>query len=122
LEKLKTNNEPLYEIYLLKESFLVIFSPEKIREEAYKEILEWVNIIIKSRYKKLKSFARSVLKRMDEILNWFDFNISNAKSEGLNNVIKSVLKRAYGYKNFDYFRMKILQKSANLMDYLRWNY
>lgn len=122
LEKIKTNNEPLYELYLLKESFLGIFSPEKIREEAYKEILEWVNIIIKSKYKKLKSFARSVLKRMDEILNWFDFNISNAKSEGLNNVIKSVLKRAYGYKNFDYFRMKILQKSGNLMDYLKWYY
>jgi len=47
---------------------------------------------------------------------------SNAKSEGINNVIRTVLKRAYGYKNFDYFRMKILQKSGYLMDYLKWDF
>ena len=63
-----------------------------------------------------------MLKRIDKILNWFDFNISNAKSEGLNNVIKTFLKRAYGYKNFDYFRMKVLQKSGYLMNYLKWDF
>ena len=122
LEKLKTNNEPLYEMYLLKESFLDIFSLEKKRDQAQKEIIDWIDNILLTKYKKLKSFARSVLKRMNEILNWFDFNISNAKSEGINNVIKTVLKRAYGYKNFDYFRMKILQKTGYLMNYLKWDF
>ena len=122
LEKLKINNEPLYEMYLLKESFLSIFSLEKERDVAQKEILNWIDNILLTEYKKLKSFARSLIKRMDDILNWFDFNISNAKSEGINNVIKTVLKRAYGYKNFDYFRMKVLQKSGYLMNYLKWDF
>jgi len=122
LEKLKANNEPLYEMYLLKESFLDIFSFEKERNIAQKEILDWIDNILLTKYKKLKSFARSLIKRMDDILNWFDFNTSNAKSEGVNNVIRTVLKRAYGYKNFDYFRMKILQKSGYLMDYLKWDF
>lgn len=54
---------------------------------------------------------------MDTILNWFDTPISNGKAEGVNNVIKSVLKRAYGYKNFEYFRLKVLQKCGLLMNY-----
>ncbi len=109
-------------MYLLKESFLDIFSLEKKRDQAQKEIIDWIDNILLTKYKKLKSFARSVLKRMNEILNWFDFNISNAKSEGINKVIKTVLKRAYGYKNFDYFRMKILQKTGYLMNYLKWDF
>ena len=122
LENIKAKNEPLYEMYLLKESFLDIFSLDKERDVAQKEILDWIDTVLQTKLKKIKSFARSVLKRMDEILNWFDFNISNAKSEGLNNVIKTVLKRAYGYKNFDYFRMKVLQKSGYLMNYLKWDF
>lgn len=122
LEKLKANNEPLYEMYLFKESFLDIFSLEKKREQAQSEIIDWIDTVLLTNYKKLKSFARSVIKRMDDILNWFDYYISNAKSEGINNVIKTVLKRAYGYKNFDYFRMKILQKSGYLMNYLKWDF
>ena len=43
--------------------------------------------------------------------------LANAKAEGINNVIKTLLKRAYGYKNFDYFRRKVLQRCGYLMNY-----
>ena len=117
LEKMKADNLPLYNIYLLKESFLNIFNQDTTRKEALTEITEWTNTVLKTDYKKLKQFARSILKRVDRILNWFDQPISNAKSEGLNNVIRTLLKRAYGYKNFDYFRMKVLQKKGMLMQF-----
>jgi len=118
LDQLKSKNEPLYEIYLLKEDFLEIFDPKKDRDEARSEILGWIETVLSTKYKKLIQFARSVEKRLDIILNWFDSPISNAKSEGLNNVIKTLLKRAYGYKDFDYFRSKVLQKCGLLMTYL----
>jgi transposase len=118
LEQLKKENEPLYNLYLLKESFLNIYDPEKDRDTAEREIIEWTEIIFNSKFKKLKVFARSVLKRLELLLNWFDQPISNAKSEGINNVIKSLLKRSYGFKNFDYFRVKVLQKCGNLMEHL----
>jgi len=31
-------------------------------------------------------------------------------SEGINNVIKTIKKRAYGYRNKEYFTLKIYQK------------
>ncbi len=84
-------------------------------------IMSWVNEVLKLKYKKFKSFARIILKRMDILVNWFDRPISNAKAEGVNNVIKRLLKRAYGYKDFEYFRAKVLQKCGYLMEYARGN-
>ncbi|MFO7865359.1 MAG: transposase, partial [Candidatus Aminicenantes bacterium] len=41
------------------------------------------------------------------ILNYFDFPISTAKVEGINNRIKVIKRRAYGYRDIDYFKLKI---------------
>lgn len=117
LEKLKSTNERLYEIYLLKESFLAIFSRENTIDVARKLIFSWVRDIFQLDYDALKRFAKSILKRIRNILYWFSKPISNAKAEGINNVIRTLLKRGYGYKNFTYFRMKVLQKCGLLMNY-----
>lgn len=118
LDQLKKKNEPLFEMYLLKEDFLDIFQKGRSRMEGKQMILSWTDSVSKLQYKKFKGFAKTVLKRIDIILNWFDSPISNGKAEGVNNVIKSLLKRAYGYKDFDYFRAKVLQKCGYLMEYL----
>jgi len=117
LEELKQANERLYTLYLLKEDFLDIFDPELTRQQACRQIVSWVRDIRKLDFASLKRFANSVLKRIRAILDWFREPISNAKAEGINNVIKTLLKRAYGYKNFDYFRLKVLQKCGLLMNY-----
>jgi len=117
LEKLKSTNERLYEMYLLKESFLAIFSQENTVSMARKLIFGWIRDIFRLDFDALTRFARSILKRMRNILYWFAKPISNAKAEGINNVIRTLLKRGYGYKNFTYFRMKVLQKCGLLMNY-----
>lgn len=117
LEHLKQVNQPLYEIYLLKEAFLDIFDPGLSVKNARKQVFAWIREIYQTNYENLKRFAKSILKRMHNILNWFKNPISNGKAEGINNVIKTLLKRAYGYKNFDYFRLKVLQKCGYLMKY-----
>jgi transposase len=121
LQELKEKNEPLYEMYLLKEEFLEIFEIGRTREEGQQMIMSWAKDILKLNYKSFKSFARTVLKRIDSIVDWFDHPISNAKAEGVNNVIKTLLKRAYGYKDFEYFRAKVLQKCGYLMEYATGN-
>ena len=76
----------------------------------------WIQKINTTAYEKLKRFANNLLERLEKILDWFDHRISNAKSEGINNVIKTILKRGYGYSDFIYFRLKILQRCGYLMD------
>ncbi|MFH1449433.1 MAG: transposase, partial [bacterium] len=47
--------------------------------------------------------------KLQYIINWFKKKISSAISEGINNKIKRLKRMAYGYKDADYFRLKIHQ-------------
>lgn len=76
----------------------------------YNADVDWIAVVEKNSFKSLKSFCYRVMKRLETILNWFIEPISNGLTEGINNVIKSLLKRAFGYKDYNYFRMKILQR------------
>jgi transposase len=115
LEQLKHDNEALYEAYLLKEMLLSIFDDDIQKDEAESRLLEWCSIAEKKAFKPFIKLAKQIRHRLHILLNWFKHHISNAKAEAVNNVIKSLLKRAYGYKDFEYFRLKVLQKCRYLM-------
>ena len=44
----------------------------------------------------------------EEILNYFDYRITNGFVEGKTNRIKTIKRMAYGYRNTDNFRLRIL--------------
>ena len=52
----------------------------------------------------LKTFK----KYMKYIENMFESNITNGVIEGLNNKIKSIKRRAFGYSNFSNFKKRVL--------------
>ena len=56
----------------------------------------------------LKELLRTVANWREEILNYFDYRITNGFVEGKNNRIKTIKRMAYGYRNMDNFRMRIL--------------
>lgn len=41
--------------------------------------------------------------------NYFAFPVTSSLAEGVNNVIKSLKRRSFGFRNMDYFRLKIMQ-------------
>jgi len=41
--------------------------------------------------------------------NYFKFPVTSALAEGVNNVIKALKRRSFGFRNMDYFRLKIMQ-------------
>ncbi|MBU1154098.1 transposase, partial [bacterium] len=53
--------------------------------------------------------AESFRAKLQYIVNWFKKKISSAISEGINNKIKRLKRMAYGYKDVNYFRLKIHQ-------------
>lgn len=54
----------------------------------------------------------------EEFLNYFDEPYTTSVSEGINRVIKGLKWQAYGYKDMQYFALKILQKCG----YLNYKY
>jgi transposase len=93
---------------LLKESFLTICSC-KDEQEAGTFLNRWIEEAASSTMESFVGLAKSFTDKMEYILNWFKKKVSSAISEGFNNKIKRLKRMAYGYKDIDYFRLKIHQ-------------
>ncbi|WP_018371553.1 ISL3 family transposase, partial [Streptococcus massiliensis] len=51
---------------------------------------------------------KTFLKERDKIINALELPYSNAKLEATNNLIKVIKRNAFGFRNFDNFKTRIL--------------
>jgi len=58
----------------------------------------------------LIKFTKTLNRWQKGVLAYFVQRVTNALSEGLNNKISSIQKRAYGYRDLNYFILKIYQQ------------
>lgn len=102
------NNEQFAKLEIIKERMLHIFD-EQTEEGAKKVFEELGSWIWQAGFEPLKAWYNKLEKGWDTFKNYFKFKVTSALSEGINNVIKTLKRRAYGYKNMEYFRLKIMQ-------------
>ena len=108
LNKIYEINKPIYKAMLLKESFLQIYNL-KTFDDAKDHLEAWLNEAKNSPIEIFQLLAEKLTNKMIYILNWFKKKISSAISEGFNNKIKRLKRMAYGYRDIDYFMLKIHQ-------------
>lgn len=77
------------------------------REEAEKSFLDWIRKALNCGIRKLVKFAPRLLRHAQGILNSFRYPISTAMVEGINNKIKVAKRKPYGYRDVEYFKLKI---------------
>lgn len=65
-----------------------------------------------SKIKEIKTLRKTLIKWREEVLNYFENRITNARTEGFNNVAKLIQKRAYGVKSFELYRLRYLNACA----------
>ena len=116
LQELMLVNQDLYKAYLIKEDLLSIFDEELEANDAEERFTVWCRMVNDTNFIPFKQLAIQIKKRLSLLLNWFKYRVSNAKAEAINNKIKTIIKMAYGYKDFDYFRLKVLQRCGYLME------
>jgi transposase len=102
-------NKRLNKAYLLKESFSQMWDynhPTWCRKffENWKAQLRW------SRLEPFKKFAAMVERHWDGIVSYChpDHKVSLGFMEGLNNKIRVIQRRAYGIKDQEYLRLKVI--------------
>jgi transposase len=105
-EALKVN-EPLALAYYLKEQLGEFWELED-SEEAETFLLDWIAMAEASGIGVLKLFAKTLRQHALRLLAWYDYPISTGPLEGTNNKIKTLKRQAYGYRDDDFFRLKIL--------------
>jgi transposase len=55
----------------------------------------------------LQKFSNTIAWHKFGILNYYDHPISTGPLEGTNNKIKTLQKQAYGFRDHEFFRLKI---------------
>ena len=56
----------------------------------------------------IKKIRRTLMKWKNEILNYFATGITNGRTEGFNNLAKLLQKRAFGFRSFENYRLRLL--------------
>ena len=93
--------------WVLKESFRIWYrETDRSRAEEMLGLLEG-KIACDSLYE-FNNLLHTFTNWREEMLNYFDHRITNGFVEGKNNRIKTIKRMAYGYRNMDNFRMRIL--------------
>lgn len=107
LENALKLNEPLMKAYYLKESLKEIWT-QVSKEQAEKVMEDWMEQAYQAKIPKLNTFANTLKAHKWGILAWYEYHISTAKLEGINNKIKTMKRQAYGYRDQKFFELKIL--------------
>ena len=107
LDTLLEANELLHKVYLLKED-LRMFWAQGTKEEARKFIHTWCVEARSLSNRHVTTMASTIEKRLEYILAWYDHPITTGPLEGLNNKIKVLKRTAYGYRDQDFFGLRIL--------------
>lgn len=108
----------LLKAHLLKESFNHLWT-YKSKTCARRFFNGWKDQLKWSRLKPYHKFARMVEKHFDGILTCCDKRVSLGYIEATNLKAKNLIRRAYGYRDKEYMRLKIIQACSPWMGVFR---
>lgn len=107
LNKALEINQPLSAAYLMKEKLRYVWF-QMDKSQAEKELNEWIGEAKVSGVPVLKMFAKTLDNHKKGILSYYDHGISTGPLEGTNNKIKTMKRQAYGFRDMEFFKLKIL--------------
>ncbi len=101
-------NKTLYSAYILKEQALDIFD-ETDSELAMKRLGRWFENVFEAGINEFEPVIKTIKSYLYGIKNYFKHHLTNAASEGFNNKINVIKRKAYGFRDLEYFMLKIYQ-------------
>jgi transposase len=106
-------NLPIVRAYYLKEEFQRFW--DYLQEKrAQAHLKQWFWWATHSRLQPIIEFARLVKDHLTGLLAWTKLRISNGALEGMNNKIKLVSHRSFGFRNPQFFMTAIYHCCADL--------
>jgi transposase len=101
--------------YLLREDFQRLWE-YKSAWRAGRFLDEWTSRVMRSRLEPMKKVARSIRAHRPLILNWFRAmgTVSAGAVEGLNNKVKLVTRKSYGFRTPEVAKLALLHNLGHL--------
>jgi transposase len=103
------------ESHLYEESLSLGYMKEELcqlwrqqnKSQAEELLISWAKRAEASGIQMLKKFGHMHLARKNGILAYYDNRLSTGPVEGFNNKIKTIQRQAYGYRDQEFFRLKV---------------
>jgi transposase len=108
LESLIKQNNTLYVAYLLKEQVLDIFE-EGDAISGIVRLYKWFENVANAGLTQFDSAIKTIKRYLYGIINYFKYKLTNSASEGINTKINVIKRMAFGFRDIEYFKLKILQ-------------
>jgi len=122
LNMLLSANRRLFKAYLLKESFGHLWSYSS-KFWARKFFRQWTEQLKWSRITPYQKFAQMIKEHWDGIEAYCDKHVSLGFIESANLKARNAIRMAYGFRNKDYMKLKIIQSCTPWMrEFHPWAY
>jgi len=106
-------NLPIMRAWYLKEAFQLFWEyRQPARAQAHLE--KWMSSAMRSRLEPIKRFVRMLRSYLAGVLAWTKIRQSNGALEGMNNKIKSISHRSFGFRSAQNFIAAIYHGCARL--------
>jgi transposase len=99
-------NQPLATAYYLKED-LGQFWEQPHKTAARNFLTGWYLRAMDSGIRVMQQMAKTLLFHAEGLLAWYDYPISTGPLEGTNNKIKTMQRQSYGFRDQEFFKLKI---------------
>ena len=106
LQELLDVNQPLATVYVLKDALKNIWYAPSV-QEGWRRWREWMRLAKESGLAPLHRFAKNLAKYVRGILASAVYRMHTSLLEGVNNKIKVIKRMAYGFRDSEYFFLKI---------------
>lgn len=93
--------------YQAKNTFRAILESDLSRQNAEAQIQGWLTQLAETTNRFLTDFINFYTTWKSYILNYFQGRYTTGLIEGINNKIKSIKRRAFGFSNFDNFKLRV---------------
>lgn len=103
-------NPKVKEVYYYKE-WIHRFYNIKGMNFASKVLTKMTDQMAYSKIPEIQTLRRTLLKWRKEILQFFESGLNNGRTEGFNRVGKLIQRNAYGFKNFENYRLRLIYKT-----------
>jgi transposase len=95
------------ELYSVKENLHRLYRTRG-HDKAARALTALTDQMALSNLKEIKTLRRTLMAWRNEILNYFKTGLTNGRTEGFNNLAKLLQKRAFEFRSFTNYRLRLL--------------
>ena len=107
LKKAAELNQPPAAACCMKEDLRQLRS-QKDKASAKTFLHDWITLAKSPKISMLMKFAQTLIAHQSGILSYCGYPISTAPPEGTDNEIKTMKRQAYGFRDMEFFKLKIM--------------